>query len=610
MRRTRSLWWVPILALFSLDCLGGIFYCKEDGTTAPETDPESAYYNFSVVRFGIDVRDAHFTLSSEWGTGNDRLLVVGDGGLGLAVLTEFERAEIMILGVSGDLNAIYSNDVGETGSVHVGGVKDGEDKPLWLGFDKSAGAWMQVTHEALGNITGMGHSVACTDQGEILSLDGFTGSLIYTAPGDARLNAIAASGYGTMSLVAVGDEGLILHRHEDGVFRIETLAGGPDFSGVALSEGADSHLVFAVGDDEVWRWEDGVWSLDYHDAVEPLRDIARVDTDFWVSGTDGFVLHWDREEDIWSEAVIPGESDLDAIAGSSILPRVVAAAPGGRFYRNYDFSDWIPLGLANTRPWSDIAEGADGSLFAANCDTLQQYLGADWAPVAEAPMGVHLRRLHVVRSDLLYAIGGEEGGIDDFVYRWNGADWNIIHVATLDRFTAVWADATGDTLFATAEYGGIWRNQGEGWEITLTDAGTVDINDISGDSPRDLVAVGDGGTILRYDGEEAWTSEASGSDSDLRAVAGAVAVGDGGTVLVHDGAAWLAATVDTGEDLLDLWVGDEQAWATGANATVLRFDGVEWARLITHLPGIDLLAVEGTADKVWIGGTRGFLLHD
>ena len=104
-----------------------------------------------------------------------------------------------------------------------------------------------------------------------------------------------------------------------------------------------------------------------------------------------------------------------------------------------------------------------------------------------------------------------------------------------------------------------------------------------GSSGSDVFAVGDGGTILHYDGS-GWSPQVSGTTLNLDGVWGSsgsdvFAVGPGGTILHYDGTVWRAQAGVPDVCLGDVWGtagGDVFAFGPGG---LLRQDGETWTAL-------------------------------
>jgi hypothetical protein len=97
-----------------------------------------------------------------------------------------------------------------------------------------------------------------------------------------------------------------------------------------------------------------------------------------------------------------------------------------------------------------------------------------------------------------------------------------------------------------------------------------------GTSARDVFAVGDSATILRYDGVQ-WYGMVSPVNKTLRHVWGTgptdvYALGEDGTLLRFDGVAWTSLTSPTTRYLLQLWAepGQGRLFAVGLLTTILR----------------------------------------
>ena len=153
---------------------------------------------------------------------------------------------------------------------------------------------------------------------------------------------------------------------------------------------------------------------------------------------------------------------------------------------------------------------------------------------------------------------------------------------------------------------------GWGWQNPLPQGN--DLYGIWGTSSSDVYAVGEGGTILHFDGVS-WAPMVSGTTNTLRGVWGTSwddiwAVGDLGTLLHYGGTSWLPVT-STGVGLLNLiavWGSSRYdvfvvASSGAADAgLVLHYDG-SWVGMDTRVVG-PLRGVSGTAaNDVFVVGT-------
>jgi hypothetical protein len=132
--------------------------------------------------------------------------------------------------------------------------------------------------------------------------------------------------------------------------------------------------------------------------------------------------------------------------------------------------------------------------------------------------------------------------------------------------------------------------------------------------PGAAFAVGDRGLILHWNGA-AWSRVESGTVEDLASVSGSSAsdvwaVGARGTLLRWNGSAWAASPSGTAEALTAVWsAGPGRAWAVGRAGTLLRFDGSAWVPE-AGADAEDLIHVSGTGpDDVWSASTSGSLFR-
>jgi hypothetical protein len=138
-----------------------------------------------------------------------------------------------------------------------------------------------------------------------------------------------------------------------------------------------------------------------------------------------------------------------------------------------------------------------------------------------------------------------------------------------------------------------------------------------GSSGSDVFAVGNGGTILHYDGAE-WMAMDSGTSNTLYGVWGSsgsnvFAVGKSGTIRHYDGNDWVTMTTTTTTNLLGVWgSAADNIYACGEDRVIIHYDGNEW-RMVDYgidLWGDDLHAIWGTsAQDVYVAGNSGAVLH-
>ena len=128
-----------------------------------------------------------------------------------------------------------------------------------------------------------------------------------------------------------------------------------------------------------------------------------------------------------------------------------------------------------------------------------------------------------------------------------------------------------------------------------------------------VIAVGDVGTIVRYEPVSGWALNGSPTTNRLRAVAfagsqTAWAVGSAGTILRLTGTTWMPSYSGVTSDLYAVYArSTNDVWAVGDAGTVLHFDGTSWLPLVlpagsrANLRGV----VARSSSDVWMIGAAG-----
>lgn len=197
-----------------------------------------------------------------------------------------------------------------------------------------------------------------------------------------------------------------------------------------------------------------------------------------------------------------------------------------------------------------------------------------------------------------------------------------------------------DDVWLAGDHGQVWHYDGVNW--SSLDAGVdVTLRGIDGEGavpadappetpPAKLWVVGEGGTIVRFDGEvptpEPWPVPPEGELAlplvdlnDVQYAGGAVvAVGNQGLVLRRaiDPATelplWAQERADTVENLqsLSLHSGGDRGTAVGALGTIVRLDGERWRRFRVDGLTVPLHTIWcEDADRCWMGGLDGTILR-
>ena len=373
--------------------------------------------------------------------------------------------------------------------------------------------------------------------------------------------------------------------------------------------GPNSTTLFAVGNNgTVLRWDGQLWRRLSVPSAAPLFDVWGTSAgNVFAVGVEGVILRFDGVS--WSIMTPPGATNLFALRGRA-------------------FNDVYAVGNAGATWWFD---------------------GASWRALSIGN-GQNLRAL-ALRSDGTARLAGWYGT----VVRLRGAGTNASATTEISdpSLLGVYGGANGP-LFAVGFGGTVVRRTSAGAWVPEAVPSAGDLYGISGNSATDIVAVGDTGSILRYDGSTwrkdasptrrllrsswsgggqhilvgeqgtivrsngtGWTPQVSGTTRFLRAAWGSdptntFVVGDSGTVLRFDGGRWSAMSVPTTRRLRAIWgTGANDVFAVGDSGTTLRFDGITWQ----SFPAVtrrDLRALwgRGPTDVYAVGDSGTVLRYD
>ncbi|MDH3215568.1 MAG: hypothetical protein OEN01_04645 [Candidatus Krumholzibacteria bacterium] len=286
----------------------------------------------------------------------------------------------------------------------------------------------------------------------------------------------------------------------------------------------------------------------------------------------------------------------------------------------YDGSPmWTPLpimqgnqpGLVSDRVFEMAAD--DTSLWVCTAAGVSQYKNDDALPMSER--WVNHSRL----------VGTQEVVVGSFIHddpvrgpeAWFGTQNNGIIVLRLPSLYGVAGviDATaGLNLIAVGDNGSIMRFDGSVWrrEIGPT-AGGGALRGVFALRLNATYAVGDGGVLVVYNGNN-WSRVNANTSKDLKAVWALATnniytVGAEGTIIRFNGNQWSSQTVPTTENLHGLWAVPGNIYAVGDNGTMVRSGGSDW-QIIDSGTSQDLKAIWGsTANDIFAVGASGAILH-
>jgi photosystem II stability/assembly factor-like uncharacterized protein len=196
-----------------------------------------------------------------------------------------------------------------------------------------------------------------------------------------------------------------------------------------------------------------------------------------------------------------------------------------------------------------------------------------------------------------------------------GESWRPENSRGTQTLYGVWGSSPSD-IFAVGEGGTILHYDGTRWWPQISSTFET-LYAVGGTSATDVYAVGARGTIVHYDGSMWQTARPYlGPEYDLRAVwaaspADVFVVGDYGTILHYDGVGWSPQPSYTNRDLEAVWGrSGKEVYAVGGAATLLRYDGRIWQpQAIENQGHYNLQGVWGSSDQdLYVVGTETVLV--
>lgn len=366
------------------------------------------------------------------------------------------------------------------------------------------------------------------------------------------------------SVYVVGAFGTVL-RWNGSAFVAEVSATTANLFAIS---GNGSGSIMAAGDGVVLTRPGGTWN-DQSPPYNTRFSAATVDANgaLWVGGQRGLVMQASPLGG-WSTLSLTPDL-LDAWSTSDSHALTVGELG---FVFRWDGVGWTrevtpTLERLNT-VWAE-----DPSIAFAGGDNgvLLRWSGSNWESVP-SPTTEHIYAMWGARAEAVWAV--TEGGEILF---WDGSEWGITHQASTALF-GIYGTSDSD-VHVVGQNGTVLHWNDSVWESRPVD-GTPVLVGLWASDPASVFAVGardfSSGVTLRYDGN--WNEVAVGTSRILSAVWGAVdfdlyAVGDAGTIVRFNGIGWSAMPSGTSEFL---WAvtgapdGSGGGFAVGLNGVVVQ----------------------------------------
>jgi hypothetical protein len=582
------------------------------------------------------------TLRAAWAAAPNDVWAVGDGGLVLHYDGEAFRREAIL--TTQDLLAVHgssASDVwvaGETGAM--------------LHYDGSAWSMQDLTmliDASGGAMTGVLHGVFA-----------------------AAPDAVWAVGHSGVAAVIAHYDGERWSNQQLGVQTVEPLHA---------VWGTSAERVWAVGDQgRILGFDGAQWNVEVSATRAALRSVhALTDHDVWAVGADRSAVHWDGMR--WQLAnegltgnllgvrvdidtappsgdagmAMPDPAPMPADAGADAGPPqppegpwlVWAFGEGGRVFR-YNGTVWAELpsgselalhGAARVAVGELIAVGERGQITRFEGDALQSLSGGSrrnhlalWGDgdtlwvvgdeIARRDRSGVWSALERPSDRSLYGAWGDDDGLwavgtAGTIVRWQDGELHALEAtAARDRFLrSVWG--AGDSLWIVG-HGGLALVRAAGGFLEVDTRVNTNLLDVWGDADDSFWAVGEAGTVLRWDGI-AWlpvptSPMIGGVTQNLRAVWGSSAedvwvVGTESTILHWDGARFESLSRGESYSLNDVWGrGADDVYAVGTGGIALHYDGSAFRELETGTQS-SLQSVFGDdGGRVFAAGLDGVVL--
>lgn len=326
--------------------------------------------------------------------------------------------------------------------------------------------------------------------------------------------------------------------------------------------------------------------------------------DEWAVGDAGTIVH--RTSSGLTLPVSGVTRNLHSIWASG--NDLYAVGDGGIILRSSSGGTWTLENSGVGTPLYDVAGNAT-ELFAVGAGGVirRRNAGAFWTQET-SPTSRDLRGLTSTPSGDLYAVGDSAT-----VVRYSGGTWTTTPAPALggSSLNAIAATATGSPLYMTSTVGEIFRLSA-GSYTRVYQSNLLDLRGIAA-TPFGLVAAGleITGTILRSTDGTAWTVETLSAQSPLYAVAAGsaevVAVGEAGTMVRYDGSPWTPLSSGRTNQLRAVHAVDAtHGWAVGLTGTLLMWNGTYWSQVVlTGNPPSFYGVYTVSATDAWAVGTGG-----
>jgi len=433
--------------------------------------------------------------------------------------------------------------------------------------------------------------------------------------GDETYEVTSIHGPSSNDMVLVGKSGLVLHSKGAG-WEEENSGTAMDLVKVW---GTSPTKYVGLGPTGTLLTYDGTkWTVNSGGAANMNDLIGFSDTDYYIVGSNGSVIHYDGLSfqqqpasvfpnlyGVWGEdgqnLTVVGDKvvahgSADFLTEDSSVPivtnwKAIWGKDGHRYVvgefgkiMRYDGTQWFKMNSGVETALLDVWGFDQNDIYACGeGGVILHYDGTKWAPMkAIAPEGVIFRDVWGPNPKEVYVVAEMDGW--GYVLVWDGTNWKVALSATTATLRHVHG-ASGNNVFAVGQGGTIIRYDGNGWGLMPIDPYvmedgsefyiTQNLYGVYAQGDNDVYAVGEEGVVVHYDG--ASFSLAGMLGSKLRTIYGLNpealwAAGNSGVIFRFDGQQWYQEESGTVATIYAIW-GDSAGnmYAVGDNGLILAF---------------------------------------
>jgi len=287
---------------------------------------------------------------------------------------------------------------------------------------------------------------------------------------------------------------------------------------------------------------------------------------------------------------------------------------------------WMEMFSPTTAHLFDVCmvNATDGWIV-GNGGMILHWNGVEWSQVS-SPTTADLRAVYMHNSTEGWAVG-----LSGAIIHWNGVEWTIVSSGVTKNLLDIAGTFLGPSYYVVGVDGTLlwWNKTAEEWQpqsvptsedlrgitmahymiwIPFPPPGHLEI-------VRDGWAVGNGGTILRWDGS--WSSVTSPTAAQLNDVCrissnDAWAVGANWIMLHWNGAEWsIVSTPKSGYgyfNAIDM-VSATDGWAMGYGGTIIHWDGTAWSEVSSPTTNVLNAVCMINATDGWAVGLSGTIIR-